>query len=98
MNKANSISVEQCCFFYRVEASFIQSLEAHGLLEITQFGDQRFISHDQLGELEKYMHFFYELQINMEGLEAISHLLHRVKHLQGEIKRLQNLIPEMYPR
>jgi len=90
MDMPNSISVEQCCFFYQIEVSFIQSLETHGLLEIRQFGDQRFISYDQLGELEKYMHFFYELQINMEGLEAISHLLHRVQHLQGEIKRLQN--------
>lgn len=93
MNKPDSISVEQCSLIYQVEVSFIQSLETHGLIEVRQVGDQRYISYDQLGELEKFMHFFYELQINMEGLETISHLLQRVRHLQGEIKRLESLVP-----
>jgi hypothetical protein len=93
MNKQNSISVEQCSFVYQIEVSFIQELETHGLIEIRHFGGRRFISYDQLGQLEKLTHFFYELQINMEGLEAVSHLLNRVQHLQGEVKRLQNLLP-----
>lgn len=93
MNKQNSISVEQCSFFYHIEVSFIQELETHGLIEIRQFGEQRFISYDQLGHLEKLMHFFYDLQINMEGLEAVSHLIDRVERLQHEVKRLQNLLP-----
>ena len=93
MNKQNSISVEQCSFFYHIEVSFIRELETHGLIEIKQIGDQHFIAYDKLGQLEKLMHLFYELQINMEGLEAISHLVNRVQQLQGEIKRLQNLLP-----
>lgn len=48
------------------------------------------IDFEQLADIEKYIHLYYDLDINMEGLEAIMHLLNRVQHLQHQIKRLKN--------
>lgn len=91
MERTKKISVEQCCIYYRIEASFMQELNEHGLIELVRSGKTKFISYDQLPDLEKYMRLHYDLEINMEGMEAISHLLNRVKFLQQEIKRLQQL-------
>ena len=39
---------------------------------------------------EQYARWHYDLEINLEGIEVIDHLLHRVKNLQDEITELQN--------
>lgn len=89
MEKANWISVEQCCVYYNIERSFVQKLDEHGLIELIHSDESFFIAFEQLADLEKYMHLHYELEINMEGLETIKHLLDRLNHLQKEVNRLK---------
>lgn len=90
MEQTNHISIEQCCVYYNIEVSFVQQLNEHGLIELNSSGETFFIAFEQLTDLEKYMHLHYELEINMEGLETIKHLLDRVEDLQKEINRLKN--------
>jgi len=42
--------------------------------------------------LEKFIRFHYEMDINIEGIETISHLLQRVNELQQEIVALKNKV------
>jgi hypothetical protein len=60
------------------------------LIKISTIKDTGFIDADQLHQIEKYIRFYYELDINMEGIETITHLLHRVISLQDEITELRN--------
>ena len=89
MEKTKKISVEQCCIHYKIETSFVLELDTHGLIELIHSGKNVFIAYEQLADLEKYMHLHYDLDINMEGIEAIRHLLTRMQNLQQEIKRLE---------
>jgi chaperone modulatory protein CbpM len=89
MEKANKISIEQCCIHYSIEISFIQKLSEHGLIELSISDETMFISYEQLPDLEKYMRMHYELEINIEGIETIKHLLDRVHGLQQEVNRLK---------
>lgn len=89
MKKADKISIEQCCIYYEIETSFVQQLDDFGLIELSRSGKKTFIDFGQLSDLEKYMHLHYDLNINMEGMEAIKHLLTRVQGLQKEIVKLQ---------
>ncbi|AEA43679.1 chaperone modulator CbpM [Fluviicola taffensis] len=89
MEKATSISIEQCCIYYNIETAFVQKLNEHGLIELSHVNETVFITFEQLSDLEKYMHLHYELEINLEGLETIKHLLDRVHHLQKEVNRLK---------
>jgi hypothetical protein len=73
-----------------VEYSFINSLEQIGLIEITTIEQNRFIDTEKLLELEKFVRLHYELDINLEGIEAITYLLQKVKSLQEEINSLKN--------
>lgn len=90
MEKAGKISVDQCCIHYQIETSFVEALDEHGLINLSRSGKKVFIAYEQLPDLEKYMHLHYDLDINMEGMEAIRHLLNRMQDLQREIKRLQS--------
>lgn len=89
MEKVNWISIEQCCVYYNIETSFVHKLDEHGLIELSRSDETIFISFEQLSDLEKYMHLHYELEINLEGLETIKHLLDRVNSLQKEVQRLK---------
>ena len=89
MEKGNWISIEQCCVVYNIERSFVQKLDEHGLIELVRSDEAVYIDFEQLADLEKYMHLHYELEINLEGLETIKHLLERVHELQNEVNRLK---------
>lgn len=90
MENSTVISIEQCCIYYKIETDFVLKLDKHGLLELSKSQEKYFISYEQLGDLQKYIHLHYDLDINMEGLEAITYLLDRVTNLQNEVKKLQN--------
>jgi hypothetical protein len=87
--EATKISIEQCCVYYNIETSFIQQLDDHGLIELIRSDERVYIAFEQLSDLEKYTHMHYELEINIEGLETIKHLLDKVHELQKEVNRLK---------
>lgn len=84
------IAMEECCTIYNIEFTFIESLGELGLIEIVPQEDKRFLQEDQLKDLERMIRLHYELDINMAGIDAISHLLKRINSLQDEIRLLRN--------
>jgi hypothetical protein len=84
------IAIDEFCANHNIEVSFISSLQQNGLIEISTVKETGFIDADQLQQLEKYIRFYYELDINIEGIETITHLLQRVISLQDEIIMLRN--------
>lgn len=88
--QAHLISTDEFCSHYKVEYSFIDSLQQHGLIEITTIGEHSFIDHEHLKNVEKLVRLHYDLDINLEGIEAITYLLNRVSQMQDEIISLKN--------
>jgi len=84
------ISTHEFCANHHIEISFIHSLEETGLIEITTIEDTRFIPISQLQQLEKIVRLYNELGINVEGIDTITHLLHRIIGLQDEVTALKN--------
>ena len=84
------ISTDEFCSHYNVEYSFLNALQQHGLIEITNVDEHKFIFNDHLKNIEKLVRLHYELDINVEGIEAITYLLNRVKTMQDEITFLRN--------
>lgn len=78
------------CLHHNIEMSFIHELEERGLIETTLVETQTFLYPGTLSQLERMVRLHYDLDINMEGLESISHLLQRLNGLQTYINRLQN--------
>ncbi len=79
----------ECLRIYKVNESFIESLHEIGLIEVVDRDDDRFIEYDDLTELEQFFRWHYEMDINAEGIDALRHMLQRVRSLQSEIEQLQ---------
>jgi len=90
MEKQQVIPAEDCCIHYNIEFSFIRSLEQHGLLSIANINEKAFIASDDLGNLEKFIQLHYQLEVNLEGIEVINHLLDRISSMQQAVKELKN--------
>ena len=90
MENENLLSANECCVQYNIEMSFINYLDEYGLIETMWIEEKQFIRMEQLQQLEKFIRMHYELNINMEGIEAISHLLARIKEMQNELTTLRN--------
>jgi hypothetical protein len=84
------IAIEEFCTNNGIEISFISSLQQNGLIKITTIKESGFIDTEQLQKLEKIVRFYYEFDINLEGIETIMHLLQRINTLQDEIIVLRN--------
>ena len=90
MRNENLIPAVLCCRHYNVELSFIHSLGQYGFLRIVSVDSTEFIDMDELQTLEKFIRMHYELDINMQGIEAINFLLERVQNMQDEIAYLKS--------
>ncbi len=90
MNIEDLISTEEICTRYRVERRFIHLLSESGFLRIVQIEKTDYIPSDDMAEFEKLRRLHYELDINLEGIEAIQHLLQQIKQLQKQNRKLKN--------
>lgn len=90
METRDLILIEQFCTHHDIEFSFINSLHEFGLIEVIEFNDAKYFANEQLKDVEKMMRLHYELDINMEGIDAISNLLKQIDDLQKELIATQN--------
>lgn len=90
MQTTNFIAVDEFCNSWNIELSFIDSLQETGLIEIVKIRETACIDISQLQQLEKLIRFYYELGINLEGIETILHLLQRIDAMHDEINGLRN--------
>lgn len=84
------IIVSDYCNKCHIDPSFILMLEEDGLIHIREVEKEKYIDAAELAELEKYTRLYYDLSINIEGIDAIQHLLARMQNMQKEIQRLRN--------
>ena len=91
MENEELIPAEKFCIYHNIEYSFISSLEDSGLIRVTSVEQSTYIPSDELEKLEKFVRMHYDLDINVEGIETISHLLERIEEMQKEIMHLRNM-------
>ncbi|MEI6059143.1 MAG: chaperone modulator CbpM [Bacteroidota bacterium] len=84
------VAVDEFCASHNIEISFISSLQQNGLVEIITLEQTGFIDAEQLPQVEKFIRFYYELDINIEGIETTSYMLDRIRSMQDEIIQLRN--------
>ncbi len=90
MQNNELILAEEFCTHYKIQLSFISNLNQLGLIDITSVEERSYIPQSQLQKLEQIIRLHHDLDINLEGIDAITHLLDRVKSLQSEVTVLRN--------
>ncbi|HKM45027.1 MAG TPA: chaperone modulator CbpM [Dysgonamonadaceae bacterium] len=84
------ITYRECVQIYQVEEVFLDALHSSGLIEVVIEEEDRYIEYDYLQEIEQYVRWYYELEINIEGIEALHHMLQQVRDLQSDVERLRS--------
>ena len=92
MEQEDLIPAEDFCIHHNIEYSFISSLENSGLIRVTSIQHSSYISSDDVLKLEKFVRLHYDLDINIEGIETINHLLDKIEAMQMELLKLRNRI------
>jgi hypothetical protein len=90
MSTKNLISIQKFCSHYDVPVTFITALHEYDLVEIIITDTEDYLQTNQLNDVEKMMRLHYDLEINLEGIDAIYNLLKQVESLQNEITLLNN--------
>ena len=83
------IPAAEFCEYHHIDITFIRSLNDYGLLEISTIEGTVFIHPDSLQQVEQFMRLHYDLDINLAGIDAITHLLQQMEQLHNEIRLLK---------
>ena len=65
------IVISEYCQNCHVDPSFIKMLESEGLISLQTIEDEKYIVASELRELEQYTRMYYDLSINIEGIDTI---------------------------
>lgn len=90
MSSEELISAREFCTYHHVELSFLHNLHESGLIGMTTREGAVFLPAGELPVLEKFVRWHYELSINPEGIEVLSHVLRRMEQLLEENRLLRN--------
>lgn len=89
-NPLETIPVTHLCAHYQTDTQFFERLEEYGLITLVQVSKTPSIEVDRIKEVERWIHLHYDLNINMEGLDAIAHLLEKMERLQSELSQVKS--------
>ena len=84
------ILLEHLCVHYEVEHSFFSHLSEAGLIEITIVENTKYIHSDMLSDVEKMMRLHHDLELNIEGIDVVFHLLQKIDRLNTELVAANN--------
>jgi chaperone modulatory protein CbpM len=90
MQNEDMVLANEFCVHHNIELTFILSLQENGLIETVLIEEQIFVPLVQLPRLEKIVRLHFELDINLEGIETIINLLHKMELMQEDMVRLTN--------
>ena len=90
MQTEEMVPANEFCIHHNIQLAFINSLKESGLIEISIIEEKIFVPVSQLNHLEKLVRLYYEMDINLEGIETITHLLKQMNEMQQKIVQLSN--------
>ncbi len=85
------IIVTELYSYSNIEPQFIVLLEDEGLIRTEWIDGEQYIPVSELSNIERYARWYYDLSINIEGIDTIRHLLLRMESMQRELYRLRRL-------
>lgn len=84
------IAARTICTEYNIEYSFVSSLDEIGLIQLEIIEQHPYVHRDQIGDLEKMIRLYTELDVNLEGIDVVFNLLRKEQTLREELVALKN--------
>jgi len=89
MSTEDLIPMELYCQHEELDITFVRALTDRGLIELVIREERSYLAPEQISRLERLARMHFDLDINLEGIEAISHLLERVDRMQQEMRAME---------
>lgn len=90
MNIEKLIPIPVLCTHYELEPSFFKNLSEMGLIEIKTVEATQYINSNAMYEIEKMVHMYQELDVNIQGIDVVFNLLQKIEALQTELTSIKN--------
>jgi hypothetical protein len=84
------IAVKEFCVHHHISTDFIFSLQQNEMIELVTIKRTHYINESNLSNLEKIIRLYNDLQINIEGIQTIFHLLASIEKKESELTKLRN--------
>ena len=85
----NPVLIRHFCLHHQVEMSFIDSLQEYGLISVQVINEDKYVAPEDLKTIEKIVEYYYDLGINLEGIEVIFNLLMQNETLRKKLEIAQ---------
>lgn len=79
------IIIEEYCKNSRIESSFVSLLINEGLIDVQVADGQMYLYESQLAELDRFANLYYDLSVNVEGIDIIHNLLKKMENMEKEL-------------
>lgn len=86
MEKEQLILVSHYCQQTRTSLEFIDSLQEYGFIQVLLIEEHNYVHPEDIVEIERVNRLQEELGINLEGIDALNHMLQKVNQLEKELK------------
>ncbi len=90
MKKLSYIPVDTLCTHYQIEHSFVMHLSNMELIEVQTIDQAYCIHEEQLGHLERIIRLQQDLNIDLDSLDVVLHLVQKVESLQQELSEARS--------
>lgn len=82
------ISIEEVIRLYKIDYNFLDQLIDSELLHPETDNSVRYIIYEELQHLERFVNWYYDLEVNLPGIEIIHKLLSQMEELRNENRKL----------
>ena len=89
MSANSPILVRDFCVYHRIDVTFVDALERHGLIDFIIIEQVPYLQPEQLTRLEKFVRLHQDLAITPDDLDVVANLLDQIETLQTQVSRLQ---------
>lgn len=83
------ISISEFCAREHLEVSFVSALVEEGMVTITEVNETICIYEEEVPRIRKFSRLHDQLEINVQGIDTIAHLLERIALLEDEVLQLR---------
>lgn len=92
MPHSNAIEATVFCRNHKIDYEFIEILQQNGLIQTSIESGNLLIPEEELPQLEKIIRLHFDLNINLEGIEVVNYLLHKIENMQQQLVQLENQV------
>lgn len=89
MTREKYILVSHFCKQTHIEVSFVRNLHEFGLVTFEEKENDVFIDEKDISEIERMFRLHNDLNINLEGLDALKQMLKRMRKMEKEVDLLK---------